>query len=202
VNALAEHHRLMLEQASAIDPAVIAERSYWTAQGPKDLLGLGFKAYQIPNSRFPALVIPHHDPSGEDTYSVLRPDHPRTTRAGRIVKYEQPADVGLRLDVPPRCVEGLRDPSQRPWWTEGAKKADALASRGLVAVNTPGVDGWRSPTAIADLFGIPLKGRQVVIAYDSDVLTKLAVAHAVAALAAWMKQKDALVMVLNWSRLI
>ena len=47
-----------------------------------------------------------HDPSGEYTYSVLRPDHPHTTQKGRVVKYMQPAGVGLRLDVPLRCVEG------------------------------------------------------------------------------------------------
>src|SRR4051812_29287809 len=96
---LSANHREMLEQASAIDPAVIVERGYWTANGPQDLAGLGFAAYQIPGRSFPGLVIPHRDPSGEYTHSVLRPDHPRTTRSGRVVKYDQPAGVGLRLDV-------------------------------------------------------------------------------------------------------
>jgi putative DNA primase/helicase len=102
--------------------------------------------------------------------------------------------------VPRRCVEGLRDPSRPLWWTEGTKKVDALASLGLVAVNTPGVDGWRSPSAIADLYGIPLKGRDVVLAYDSDVLTNLNVRRALEALAAWMKQKGAEISVVDWSR--
>ena len=192
----------MLEQDSAIDPAIIAERGYWSAQRPTDLAGAGFAAYQIPARCFPALVIPHHDPSGEYTHSVLRPDHPRITDAGKVIKYVQPAGVGLRLDVPLRCVEGLRDASQPLWWTEGAKKADALASQGLIAVNTPGVDGWRSPNAIPDLFGIPLKDRLVVIAYDSDVLNKPDVARAVSALEAWMQQKGARLKIVDWTRLV
>jgi hypothetical protein len=201
LNTLAEHHRVMLERDSAIDPAVITERGYWTARGPGDLVGFGFKPYQIRERGFPALIVPQHDPSGERTYSVLRPDHPRTTSAGRVVKYDQPAGVGLRLDVPPRCVEGLREVSRPLWWTEGAKKSDALASRGLIAVNTPGVEGWRSPTAIPDLFGIPLKEREVIVAYDSDLLSKPAVMRAVLALGAWMRQKGARISVVDWSRL-
>jgi Domain of unknown function (DUF3854) len=70
-----------------------------------------------------------------------------------------------------------------------------------VAVNTPGVDGWRSPNAIPDLYGIPLKDRNVIVAYDSDVLTKPAVRGAVLAMARWLEQKGACVDVLDWSRL-
>src|SRR5262249_52366863 len=78
---------------------------------------------------------------------------------------------------------------------------DALASLGLVAVNTPGVDGWQSPHAIPDLFGIPLQERTVVLAYDSDVLTKPTVQRAIDAIARWLQQKDAAVEVLDWSKL-
>src|SRR5439155_11093527 len=130
----------------------------------------------------------------------LRWERPFITKAGKEIKYEQPAAVGLRLDVPPRCVAGLRDGQQPLWWTEGSKKADALASRGRVAVSTPGVDGWRSPSAIPDLFGLPLRDRLVYCAYDSDVLTKRNVRLAVMALVAWMRQKGATVYVVDWTR--
>lgn len=197
---LADHHRITLEQGSGIAPEVIDERGYWTAMDWRQLDGLLFRGTQKRPECSPALVIPQHDPAGDYTYAVLRYDRPRTRQNGDVIKYEQPAAVGLRLDVPRRCVAGLRDPSLPLWWTEGAKKADALASLGLVAVNTPGVDGWRSPTAIPDLYGIPLKGREVILAYDSDVLTSPPVRRAVEALGAWMKQKGAVVSVLDWSR--
>jgi putative DNA primase/helicase len=196
---LAAHHRAVLEQGSAIAPDVILERGYWTAYSWQDLDGLSFSGPQKARERFPALVIPQHDPSGAETYSVLRPDCPRILR-GREVKYEQPAGVGLRLDVPLHCVTGLRENAHTLWFTEGAKKVDALASLGLVAVNTPGVDGWRSPNAIPDLYGIPLKERSVVVGYDSDLLLKPAVCAAVLALARWVRQKGARVEVLDWRR--
>ena len=198
---LSDAHRLVLTQASAIAPEVIAERGYWTAADWRELDGLGFTGTQKRKECFPALVIPQYDPSGAYTHSVLRWDRPRIDAKGRAIKYDQPAGAGLRLDVPPRCTEHLRDPATSLWWTEGSKKADALASHGLVAVSTPGVEGWRSPTAIADLFGIPLKDRVFYCAYDSDVLTKRAVRLAVLALVRWMRQKGARVSVIDWALL-
>jgi putative DNA primase/helicase len=195
---LSPQHRAILERAIA--PEVVAERGYWTAIRWLELEGLRFRGTQKRPECFPALVIPQHDPTGAYTYSVLRWDTPRLSPDGREIKYEQPARVGLRLDVPLRCLDGLRDSEQPLWWTEGAKKADALASRGLVAVSTPGVDGWRSWSAIPDLFGIPLRARPVYCAYDSDMLTKPAVRHAVVALAHWLQQKGASVQVLDWTR--
>ncbi len=194
---LSPQHRAVLERAIAAE--VITERGYWTAIHWLELAGLGFRGTQKRPECFPALVIPQHDPTGEYTYSVLRWDTPRFLHE-REVKYDQPAGVGLRLDVPLRCIAGLRDPDQPLWWTEGSKKADALASRGLVAVSTPGVDGWRSWHAVPDLFGIPFKDRLVYCAYDSDVLTKPAVRQAVVSLARWLGQRGASVQVLDWTR--
>jgi hypothetical protein len=145
-------------------------------------------------------VIPQHDPSGAYTHSVVRWDRPRSGAKGRQIKYDQPFGTGVRLDVPLRCVERLRDPRIPLWWTEGSKKADALASRGLVAVSTPGVDGWRSPSSMPDLYGIPLKDRLVYCAYDSDVLANPMVRQAVLALARWMRQKGAAVSIIDWTK--
>jgi putative DNA primase/helicase len=197
---LLESHLAVLRVASGISDEVIAERDYWSAPEWQALDGLGFRGTQKRPECFPALVIPQYDLTGELTYSAVRWDVPRFGKDGREIKYDQPAGVGLRLDVPPRCTAGLRDTALPLWWTEGSKKADALASQGLVAVSTPGVDGWRSPSAIPDLFGIPLANRLVYCAYDSDVLTKPAVYQAVRALAAWLRQKKAHVQVLDWTR--
>ncbi len=197
---LLPHHRLVLEEGSGIHPDVIAERGYWSAEKWQDLDGLGFKSYQKIPDAFPSLMIPHYDVAGALVYHVLRYDRPRITRELKAIKYEQPAGWGLRLDVPLRCLAGLWDPNRTLWFTEGAKKADALASRDIIAVNTPGVDGWRSPSAIPDLFGIPWKGRSVVIAYDSDVQHKSAVRLAMVALASWMTQRGADVSVIDWEK--
>jgi hypothetical protein len=197
---LSPQHFTVLTQGSAIAPEVITERGYWTATDWRELDGLGFRGSQKRLECFPALVIPQHDPSGAYTHAVARWDRPRIGAKGRQIKYDQPFGAGVRLDVPVRCVARLRDVRLPLWWTEGSKKADALASRGLVAVSTPGVEGWRSPNAIPDLYGIPLKDRLVYCAYDSDVLTKPAVRLAVLALARWMHQKGAAVSVIDWTK--
>jgi putative DNA primase/helicase len=199
---LAQHHRRVLEEGSAILREVIQQRGYWTAERWQDLEELvpPFRGTQKAPEQFPCLVIPQHGPDGEYTYSVLRPDCPRVDRKGKMAKYVQPAGAGVRLDVPLCCLAGLREAERPLWITEGARKADALASVGLVAMNTPGVDAWRSPSVIPDLFGIPFKERAVVIAYDSDAMTKPAVWQAVIALARWLQQKGAAVEVLDWRR--
>jgi hypothetical protein len=199
---LLPRHFELLHVLSGIATEVIDERGYWTASDWKQLGGLGFRSNQMRLQCFPALVIPQYGPDGQYAHSVLRWERPFITAKGREIKYEQPASVGLRLDVPPRCVGGLRDPATPLWWTEGSKKADSLASRGLVAVRTPGVDGWRSPNAIPDLFGLPLKGRIVYCAYDSDILSKRNVRLAMTALVAWMRQRGAEVYVVDWTRAV
>lgn len=197
---LAEHHRAMLECDSAIAPDLLTPDRYWTANGWPDLEGLGFRGTQKFPENFPALVVQHHGPDGEYTYPALRYDVTPIRKNGVPMKYISPAGVGLRLDVPLGCREGLFDPTLPLWFTEGARKADSLASVGIIAVNTPGVDGWRSPSAIRDLYGIPVKGREVVIAYDSDALTKREVRRAVEALVGWLQQKGAAVDVLDWRK--
>ena len=197
---LLQSHLDMLTKGSGISLDVIRERGYRSALDWKALNGLGFKGYQKRAECFPGLVIPCYGPDGALTHHVVRWDRPHVKQNGHSARYEQPAGWGLRLDVPPRCVDGLRDATAPIWWTEGARKADCLASHGLVAVNTPGVDGWRSPSAVPDLIGIPFKGRTVVCAYDSDVMTKPAVRSAVVALARWLQQKGAAVRVVDWTK--
>jgi hypothetical protein len=102
--ALSSQHRTMLERGSAIAPEVIAERGYWTAEDWQDLEGLGFRGTQKRPECFPALIVPQYAPDGEYTYSALRYDVPPIDRNGRPMKYLNPKSVGLRLDVPRRCL--------------------------------------------------------------------------------------------------
>ena len=47
------------------------------------------------------------------------------------------------LDVPRRCHSWVGDPSRPLFITEGARKADAAAARGLCCLALLGVWGWR-----------------------------------------------------------
>lgn len=101
--------------------------------------------------------------TGEDRlFGQFKPDHPRTNKEGKIVKYEQPPKVtpeAIFLRIPDaiadQCAEkvGLRReweeaksdginfwewvmarPQIPVWLTEGVKKAAALISQGKVAI--------------------------------------------------------------------
>jgi hypothetical protein len=92
------------------------------------------------------------------------------------------------FDVLPTYRDALADPSVPLWLTEGAKKADALASafgEQAVPINLNGVYGWRTrndkggKAALADFELIAWEGRRVVIAPDGDVKENPNVLHAV-----------------------
>lgn len=125
------------------------------------------------------LVIPIYRLGDPTPYTwVLRPDLPRSDTSGKPIKYEWPHAVAPVFDVLPRYAQALGDPNVPLWLTEGAKKADSLATaydRAIVPVNLNGVYGWRGTnaqggkTALADFELIAWEGRRVVIAPDGDV---------------------------------
>jgi hypothetical protein len=114
---------------------------------------------------------------------ILRPDQPRTSKEGKAIKYEYPRNTANILDVLPRYRQALGDPEIPLWITEGAKKADALASAygdSIVPVNENGVWGWRSKGRLIDDFNrILWEGRRVIVAPDGDVRHNKAVYQAV-----------------------
>ena len=194
--ALSEAHRAMLA-ASAIDDVTIAARGY-VSIGPgcvadaqalgathsakilKQVLHEGAMAFPVYRCGAPA-------PSAW----VLRPNLPRTSKRGKAIKYEWPASVPNMLDVLPQYRDALADPSIPVWFTEGAKKADALAAAfgdAILPINLNGVYGWRGTneaggkTALPDLHELAMNGREFVLAFDSDVKTNKDVRTALTAL--------------------
>lgn len=166
--------------ASAIDDIIIAERGYTTVAGRlawEQLTGNAMLARGVhyDGIAFPAFRL------GQSIYAwVLRPDQSRT-RKGEPVKYEWPPTVTNTLDVLPRYHQALGDPRVPIWFTEGAKKADALASaygQSIVPVNLNGVWGWRATNlaggkiTLPEIDEIAWNGREVVLAFDSDVIRK------------------------------
>jgi hypothetical protein len=178
---------------SAISDLIIDERGYrsisskvdWKAlqpflslsRGARDYRGIAFPIYRL------GQIPPDH--------WMLRPDFPRSSK-GKIIKYEAPSGGQNCFDVLPRYQQALGDPSIPIWITEGAKKADALATaydQCIVPINLNGVWGFRGITTKGrrivspDFHSIAWNGREIVIAFDSDVIRKQPVWAAVEQLA-------------------
>jgi putative DNA primase/helicase len=186
-NLLAPHHETMLTIGSYISPEVVVARGYFTVDEPEDLRNMGFAEYQ---SRVPAMAIPIFDVFGEFKFHRIRPDDPRPDRnkPNKVIKYEQPPDTPLVIDVSPAAFEGLRDTSRRLWIVEGEKKADALVSQSECAVALLGVWAWkRYGYPIPDWDQIPMIGREVRILFDSDAADKVEVRHALYSLSRFVR---------------
>jgi Domain of unknown function (DUF3854) len=136
---------------------------------------------------------------GRNGLVQYRPDTPRLDKDGKPVKYETPKGAGVQIDCPPRCRPMLADPSIALWVTEGLKKGDALATHGLCAVALLGVWNFKGKhpfggtTVLADFDHIALKGRNVRIVFDNDVMTKRPVQQALQRLTEHLQRKGALV---------
>src|SRR5262245_61080801 len=132
--ALSSEHEALLT-ASGIAPEIWQERGYETVYEPSVLKELGFSKSQ--SQLVPALLVPLLNPYGEASWQS-RPDHPRL-KGGKPRKYESRWGHPLVLDVLPRFHEFLDDPSVALIVTEGARKVDALATLGHMAVGLSGV---------------------------------------------------------------
>lgn len=146
--------------------------------------------------RVPALLVPIHNVSGETTLYQLRPDGPRI-KDGKALKYETPLKARMALDVPPGVRAHLGNPGMPLFITEGVRKADAAASKGLCCVALLGVWNWRGTNgdggkvALPDWESVALNGRQTYIVFDSDVMLKPEVHGALARLKGFLEQRGA-----------
>ena len=179
---LEAHHIHQLEKESGIARDVIAERGVRSVAGGREL-PKGFSWRQ--RKRGPGILFTVHRPNGETSWS-FRPDEPDPKDPGR--KYEQPSKhyggPGNVLDVHPRLRDRINDPEVEITFVEGIKKADALTSRGTLAIGITGVWNWLSDgQPIPDLVGIPVHGRRVNILFDSDMLYNVNVQEAAQRLA-------------------
>lgn len=167
-------HHAELVSASSISDEVARARGYRTVSVKAELKVLGFSEAQ---RRTPALLIPIWSVTGVIPTYQIRPDEPRI-KDGKPLKYETPAGSRIVLDVPPAARSLLGDPSIPLLITEGVRKADSAVSRGLCCIALLGVWNFRGKnergglTALADWEYVALKGRQVYICFDSDVIEK------------------------------
>jgi AAA domain/Domain of unknown function (DUF3854) len=117
-------------------------------------------------------------------------------------KYRTPKDGKNRLYLPPPALlsrERLHDATATVYITEGEKKTLRAVQEGLVCIGLAGVWSWRTrdgagrSVPIADLDLIPWQGRNVVIVFDSDVVTNDKVRAAEQALAEELTARGATV---------
>jgi putative DNA primase/helicase len=192
------HHLQVLLEGSAIYPEVVAERGCYTTTIKADLERKGFSRNQ---QLVPGIVFPIHGPDGEEKFHFLRPDSPRY-KDGKPHKYEFPRGQSMAMDVPPRCKKDIDDPTVPLWITEGPKKADSGASRGLCMLDIIGVWNWRGTnpkggkTVLPELDLIAWKDRQdnprkVFLAFDSDIMQKMPVYQALERLRELLNYKGA-----------
>jgi len=187
-------YREVVEQ-SGIDPGVAAERGYYLEKTKKGLEQIGFTRKQ---QLTPAMVIPRFAPSGEEIPPQIKPDSPRLAegRTGaREVKYDYPPGNPPRLSVHPRAVKLMGDRLYPLWITEGDKKGDALVSRKALAVVLQGVACWNVPKDWED---IKLHGRDVIVAFDADVMVNPAVQGELGKLCDFLRARGSRVKYLRW----
>jgi hypothetical protein len=200
---LSETHLAALTSESGLSPATIEARGYRTVSGPEgaaELAGLGFSVAQANTAtRGDVLLVPLYDVIGQCVGHQIRPDVPRVSK-GSPLKYETPANGVNHVDIPPAGRERVLDGVSPLWVTEGAKTADALAQAGAGVLMLPGVWGFMGKAArgigtsvLADLLAVPVMGRTVYLAYDSDVVTKESVQAAERRLAEIMGSRGGLV---------
>ena len=182
-------------EESGIDLTVAFERGYHLEKTKKGLQQLGFSRKQ---QQVPALVFPRFAPSGEVIPPQIKPDSPRQAESrGKTapIKYDYPSGTPVRLSVHPRAVEMMRDRRYPLWITEGDKKGDALVSRKAVAVVLQGVACWDVPQDWED---VKLHGREVVIAFDADVMVNPNVQGELRKLSEFLRVRGARVKYVRW----
>lgn len=193
---LAAHHYRMLAHDSRIADDVIAARGYRTVSDRKDLKALGFTGAQLTLS---GLVIPLHDVNGDVFAHQLRPDVPREEKRkpGKFSKYEYTAGYKPRIDIPPSVRGVLPDPRFPLWICEGVRKVDALVSAGVHAIAIGSVTLWRGTgpeggvTALPCWESIALRDREVVVGFDSDTASNLAVWKQADRFGRWLESRGA-----------
>lgn len=188
---LSRTHVSELREESAISPEQIAERGYATIKNPKALPMIFTGDIHTGSG---GLLIPIWNTLGEIGTYQFKPAAP-PIRDGKPVKYLNPSGGNVCLDVPVAARRFLDDAEAELWISEGPKKIDSAVSNGIPCIiGLLGVGMWqRDGMALPDWKDVRLKGRPVVIAFDSDVMTKPAVRGQLDGLASWLTYRGAIV---------
>lgn len=183
--------------SSRISSELIEGRGYLTVEADwrQRLTDMGCPAWAVrSDDAFPGLVMPmYRVGSGEYLGFQFKPAIPQAKPGSdKPVKYASPKGMGNRLDVHPQCINRVADRERPLWITEGIKKGDALATRGLAVITLTGVWNWRNQEgSLGDWEDVPLKGRVVIVCFDSDAPDNPQVRNAMIRLVGWLRSKGA-----------
>jgi hypothetical protein len=195
---LSDSDRHTLEVGSAITREVYEESGVWTVTHGRQL-PRGFSKRQ--RKRGGGMLFIGHRPN-EETFYVFRPDDPDPDNPG--LKYEATCKKlggpGNVLYVHPGQRELIDDISVPVIFVEGIKKALSIitaarsAGASVLVVAISGVWNWLSDgKPIADMFDIPVEGREVYICFDSDVFSNPDVSDAARRFAGHLAGRGAVV---------
>ncbi len=191
-----------LEETHHIDLKVAAERGYRTVEDGEVLRTLGFKKYQW--SYVPGLLQPIWDFRGHIVTFMWRANKPRLNKKGEPVKWDAIEGSPKVLDIHPRNLQDVKNPSRRLIVNEGPAKGDWFVSRGYCAVSLQGVTTFRGSnqfrgiTTLQDWDEIGLNNRSVIIAFDQNIATNPDVHRAAIRFSKMLSRRDARVFFLDW----
>jgi putative DNA primase/helicase len=193
---LAPNHWRELVEESSIDPALVIARGYVTMDGTeverKFLRKHGIPPRALTDEAFPGLLLIVYGPNPDQLPTMQwKPAQPVIDAKGKAQKYLNQTGKPNRLDVHPLRRDQVLDHDRPLWFTEGTKKADALASRDLAVVGLAGVWNWRPAGKrgrVIDWDDLPVRDREVVICYDADGRDKVDVRRASAAFGTWLAE--------------
>lgn len=207
-------HDLADLRGSGLSDETIVRCRFYTGEGSEIAIIRNWSqesAYLTGKGLGAALVIPFLDRQGGPTgFARVKPHKPREVRnrdgTVKPVKYEQPRGLPIRPYIPPMAWPLIDDPAAPLLVTEGEKKAIAATQAGYACVGLTGVDCWsvsrpkgdRGPRVLLpDLAALPLGGREVYVAFDSDAATNPNVRRAEMALGRALAGRGAAVRILR-----
>lgn len=199
-----------LRESTLTDETINAARltcvhhSKWRSYGFRCQPG-EYKANPSMRAMAAGLLLPFFAPGAAEPHGLrLRPEFPvpiPRTKPGKkqaFKKYDQPYGTDVLVYTPPlaACVALLQADTPL-YWTEGEKKALAIAQLGHCVVGLTGVDCWSQPGSkstrlhpyIAQHYRVA--GRDHVIVFDSDAQTNPNVLLAMRKLAGLLEQLGA-----------
>ena len=162
-----------------------------TAEECKKLMGYSWSGWVVPMCNLNGKPYQH---DGKDFYR-LKPA-PGQLKGDKPPKYLTAKDAGCRPYYSPLLPEKVKAKGCRLFVTEGEKKADCLNHHGFPCIGLSGVDAWRDQRSgesapLPELLEIDWRGREVFVAYDSDVTAKESVRNALARFCLWLISEGA-----------
>lgn len=194
---------------SGISPE-IAKLNILSIEDPKEIAKfLGWKGY-IGGSGGWACTGIDFNTGNKQPFGQFKPDTPFVVPDDpKPAKYLSCKDIvtkkslhdAILLEMPDRYYwqDVARDPSSITVITEGAKKAGALLTCGYAGIGLQGVDmGFKDGKLVSNLVPFFTRDRQIIFAFDADIIEKEGVEIALKKITAQAKRCDAMPLIAQW----